>query len=149
VRRVEDGAEALHVVDSLCRRIVRQMRNPEARHKAHTLHHLARSFTPELQRDIHTRQSKKKKDAAVAAAATAAAAAALIAAYVPVAVARDAVKVHVGLWLRLLACPQFKHTIHRGMLSMNSWLSVHPWCSNPMQCPRTSQESAKRAIGIF
>ena len=87
----EDGAEALHVVDSLCRRIVRQMRNPEARHKAHTLHHLARSFTPELQRDIHTRQSKKKKDAAVAAAATAAAAAALIAAYVPVAVAGDAV----------------------------------------------------------
>ena len=35
----EDGCEALHVLDSLCRKMVRQMRNPEARHKAHTLHH--------------------------------------------------------------------------------------------------------------
>ena len=42
----KDGCEALHVVDSLCRKIARQMRNPEARHKAHTLHHTARSFTP-------------------------------------------------------------------------------------------------------
>ena len=76
----EDGAEALHVVDSLCRRIVRQMRNPEARHKAHTLHHLARTFTPELQREILERQSQKKKNAAAAAAAEKAAAEALIAA---------------------------------------------------------------------
>mmetsp|Transcript_11631 Transcript_11631/g.23460 ORF Transcript_11631/g.23460 Transcript_11631/m.23460 type:complete len:262 (-) Transcript_11631:7-792(-) len=30
----EDGAKAIHVSDSACRRIVRQMRNPEARHKA-------------------------------------------------------------------------------------------------------------------
>jgi len=42
----EDGCEVLHVLDSLCRKMVRQMRNPEARHKAHTLHHTARSFTP-------------------------------------------------------------------------------------------------------
>jgi len=42
----EVGCEALHVVDSLCRKMVRQMRNPEARHKAHTLHLTARSFTP-------------------------------------------------------------------------------------------------------
>ena len=40
----EDGCEALHVVDSLCRKMARQMRNPEARHKAHTLHRTARSF---------------------------------------------------------------------------------------------------------
>ena len=39
----EDGCEALHV-DSLCRKMVRQMRNPEALHKAHTLHRTARSF---------------------------------------------------------------------------------------------------------
>jgi hypothetical protein len=30
----EGGCEALHVVDSLCRKMVRHMRNPEARHKA-------------------------------------------------------------------------------------------------------------------
>ena len=29
----EDGCESLHVLDSLCRKIVRKMRNPEARHK--------------------------------------------------------------------------------------------------------------------
>ena len=46
----EDGCEALHVLDSLCRKIVRKMRNPEARHKAHTLHRTARSFTPVLDR---------------------------------------------------------------------------------------------------
>ena len=49
----EDGCEALHVLDSLCRKMVRQMRNPEARHKAHTLHHTARSFTPVLDRYPH------------------------------------------------------------------------------------------------
>ena len=76
----EDGAEALHVVDSLCRRIVRQMRNPEARNKAHTLHHTARRFTPELHRDIVERQSRKKRDAANALAEAAARAAGLVAA---------------------------------------------------------------------
>ena len=54
----EDGCEALHVVDSLCRKIARQMRNPEARHKAQTLHHTARSFTPVLDRDPH--RSRKR-----------------------------------------------------------------------------------------
>ena len=68
----------LHVVDSLCRRIVRQMRNPEARHKAHTLHHLGRTFAPELQRHSFERQSKKKKAAAAAAKAAAAVAQALL-----------------------------------------------------------------------
>ena len=46
----EDGCEALHVSDSLCRNLVRPMRDPEARHKAHTLHHTARSFIPDLDR---------------------------------------------------------------------------------------------------
>jgi hypothetical protein len=46
----EDGCEEVHVLDSLCRKIVRKMRNPEARHKAHTLHRTARSFTPVLDR---------------------------------------------------------------------------------------------------
>jgi len=32
--------------DSFCLQMVRQKRNPEARHKAQTLHHTARSFTP-------------------------------------------------------------------------------------------------------
>jgi len=34
----EDGLEALHPQDTMVRRLVRQMRNPEARHRAHTLH---------------------------------------------------------------------------------------------------------------
>jgi hypothetical protein len=46
----EGGCEALHVLDSLCRKMVRQMRNPEARHNAHTLHLTACSFTPVLDR---------------------------------------------------------------------------------------------------
>ena len=46
----EDGCEALHVLDSLCRKMVRQIRNPEARHNAHTLHLTARLFTPVLDR---------------------------------------------------------------------------------------------------
>ena len=70
----EDGAEAVHVVDNLCRRLVRQMRNPEDRHKAHTLHHVARDFTKPLDREIHKRQSAKQKAAKEAAAAAAAAA---------------------------------------------------------------------------
>ena len=72
----EDGAEAVHVVDNLCRRLVRQMRDPEARHKAHTLHHTARDFTKPLDREIHKRQSAKQKAAKAAAAAAKAAAAA-------------------------------------------------------------------------
>ena len=70
----EDGAEALHVVHNhLCRRLVRQIRNPEDRHKAHTLHHTARDFTPKLQREVLTRQSAKQKAAKAAAVAAAAA----------------------------------------------------------------------------
>ena len=54
--------------------IVRQMRNPEARHKAHTLHHTARSIIPVLDRVVAPRDSAKRKrererDAAGAAAA--------------------------------------------------------------------------------
>ena len=49
----EGGCEALHVLDSLCRKIAQKMRNPEARHKAHTLHRTARSFTPILDRCPH------------------------------------------------------------------------------------------------
>ena len=75
----EDGAEALHVVDNLCRRLVRQIRNPDDRHKAHTLHHTARDFTPKLQREVLTRQSAKQKAAKAAAEAATAAAAALLA----------------------------------------------------------------------
>jgi hypothetical protein len=68
----EDGAEAIHVSDSACRRIVRQMRNPEARHKAHTLHHLAYSYTPSLDRTPHTRRSKLQISADLANGAVAA-----------------------------------------------------------------------------
>ena len=46
-------------MDSLCRKLVRQMRNPEARHKAHTLHHIARSFTPSLDRKPVKRQRRE------------------------------------------------------------------------------------------
>jgi RNA 3'-terminal phosphate cyclase len=46
----EEGGEAAHVTDSAARKLVRQMKNPEARHKAHTLHHTARIFTPLLKR---------------------------------------------------------------------------------------------------
>jgi len=54
----EDGCEALHVLDSPCRKMVRQMRNPEARHEAHTLHHTARSFTSVP--DWYSRESSKR-----------------------------------------------------------------------------------------
>ena len=64
----EDGVEAPHVVDNLCRRLVRQIRNPEDRHKAHTMHYTARDCTVKLERQVHSRQS-----AAAAAAAEAAA----------------------------------------------------------------------------
>ena len=48
----EDGCEAFHVSSALCRKMVRQMRNPEARYKAHLLHHNARAFTPALERVV-------------------------------------------------------------------------------------------------
>ena len=47
----EDGLEALHPHDTLVRRLVRQMRNPEARHAAHTLHLEGKRSTPELDRE--------------------------------------------------------------------------------------------------
>ena len=46
----EDGAEAIHVSDSACRRIVRVMRNPVDRHKAQVLHRLAYAHTPPMDR---------------------------------------------------------------------------------------------------
>jgi hypothetical protein len=58
----EDGVEALHVLDSACRRVVRCMRNPEARKEAQDLHHAARVATPDLVREIRSRMSKKKKN---------------------------------------------------------------------------------------
>ena len=60
------------MVGNLCRRLVRQIRNPEDRHKAHTLHHTARGFTPKLQKEVLTRQSAKQKAAKAAAEAAAA-----------------------------------------------------------------------------
>ena len=55
----EDGVEALHVTDSAARRLVRQMRNPEARYKAHALRHIGRrAFTPLLEREIKTRAKR-------------------------------------------------------------------------------------------
>ena len=62
------------MTDNLCRRLVRQIRNPEDRHKAHTLHHTARGFTSKLQREVLSRQSAKQKAAKAEAAAAAAAA---------------------------------------------------------------------------
>jgi hypothetical protein len=70
----EDGLEALHPKDSLCRRLVRQMRNPEARHRAHTLHLAALQNTPGLNREKFTRRRKAAGDAADGHAAANAAA---------------------------------------------------------------------------
>jgi hypothetical protein len=58
----EGGCEAAHVTDSAARKLVRQMRNPEARHKAHTLHHTARKFTPLLDRVIKRRAKRPRAD---------------------------------------------------------------------------------------
>ena len=58
----EDGVEALHVTDSAARRLVRQMRNPEARYKAHALHHTARAFTPLLNREIKSRAKRPRTE---------------------------------------------------------------------------------------
>ena len=56
----EDGGEAVHVTDSAARKLVRQMKNPEVRHKAHTLHHTARMFTPLLKRVILPRAKRPR-----------------------------------------------------------------------------------------
>ena len=64
----EDGAEAIHVSDAACRRIVRQMRNPVDRHRAAMLHHIAYQFTPALHREV----KKRKRSAGGGAAADAA-----------------------------------------------------------------------------
>ena len=68
----EDGVEGLHPQDSLVRRIVRSMRNPEARHKAHTRHLQAMvRCTGLTNREVKSRISAKKRAAAVAADADA------------------------------------------------------------------------------
>jgi hypothetical protein len=54
----KDGAEALHVTDSAAQRLVRQMKTPEARHKAQTPHHTARMFTLLLKRVIFPRAKR-------------------------------------------------------------------------------------------
>jgi hypothetical protein len=46
----EGGGEAVHVKDSTSLKLVWQMKNPEARHKAQTSHHIARMLTPLLKR---------------------------------------------------------------------------------------------------
>ena len=55
------GAEAIHVSDAACRRIVRQMRNPVERHKAAMLHHIAYQFTPALRPSIKKRNGNNKR----------------------------------------------------------------------------------------
>jgi len=54
----EDGGEAVHVTDPAAQKLVRQMKNPEVRHKAHALHHTARMFTPLLKRVILLRTKR-------------------------------------------------------------------------------------------
>ena len=61
------GAEAIHVFDAACRRIVRQMRNPVERHKAAMLHHIAYQFTPALRPSIKKRNGNNKRKTAEAA----------------------------------------------------------------------------------
>ena len=64
----EDGVEGLHPQDSKVRRIVRCMRNPEARHKAHTRHLRATVMPSGLtNRVVKSRMSAKKRAAAAAA----------------------------------------------------------------------------------
>ena len=67
----EDGCEALHVSSALCRKMVRQMRNPEARYRAHLLHHNARTFTPAVERVVLPRDSANKRKTREADAAAA------------------------------------------------------------------------------
>jgi len=66
----EDGVEGLHPQDTLVRRIVRSVRNPEARHKAHTRHLQPLVFcTGRNKREVKERISQKQRVAAAAAAA--------------------------------------------------------------------------------
>ena len=51
----EGGLEALHPKYSLCIQLVRQMRNPEARHKAHTRHLEAMTSTAVMGWVVHRR----------------------------------------------------------------------------------------------
>jgi hypothetical protein len=68
----EDGVEGLHPQDSLVRRIVRSMRNPEARHKAHTRHLQAMVKCAGLtNREVKSRISAKQRAATAAADANA------------------------------------------------------------------------------
>ena len=46
----EDGVGAIHPHATPVRRLVRQIRNPEARHAAHTRHLEGKRKTPELDR---------------------------------------------------------------------------------------------------
>ena len=64
----EDGAEALHVTDTVCRRIVRTMRNAEQRHRAMSLHHLVMVYTPAVNRETIRRGPRKPKGPAAAGA---------------------------------------------------------------------------------
>ena len=58
----EDGVEGLHPQDTLVRRIVRSVRNPEARHKAHTRHLQALVFcTGRTKREVKERISQKQR----------------------------------------------------------------------------------------
>lgn len=54
----EDGLEALHPHGTLVRLLVRQMRNPEARHAAHTLYLEGKRSTPELDREKKERAKR-------------------------------------------------------------------------------------------
>ena len=51
-----DGLEALHPKDSFCHRLVRQMRSPEARRRAHTFHLAVLQRTADLNHVIYTRR---------------------------------------------------------------------------------------------
>jgi hypothetical protein len=65
----EDGVEGLHPQDTLVRRIVRCVRNPEARHRAHTRHLEAMVYcTGRTKREVKVRISKKQRLAAAAEA---------------------------------------------------------------------------------
>ena len=54
----KDGLEATHPHDTLVRRLVRQMRNPEARHAARTLHPEGKRYTLELDREKKERTKR-------------------------------------------------------------------------------------------
>ena len=67
----EDGIEALHPYDARKRQLVQAIRNPEARHRAHSRLLTADRYTDKLQRKVLSRPGGKRGEAAaVAAAAT-------------------------------------------------------------------------------